>query len=84
MLLSISKKNKILKKHHFQTLKNQNKKYLNIMINKINLEPKNEFEVKESIYEILNLLSQEQLTNLNWLLSKEIEKININNNNNNS
>ena len=54
------------------------------MINKINLEPKNEFEVKESIYEILNLLSQEQLTNLNWLLSKEIEKININNNNNNS
>ena len=30
------------------------------MINKINLEPKNELEVKESIYEILNLLSQEQ------------------------
>ncbi len=52
------------------------------MINKINLEPKNELEVKESIYEILNLLSQEQLTNLNWLLSKEIEKMNLNNNNN--
>jgi len=52
------------------------------MLNKINLEPKNELEVKESIYEILNLLSLEQLTNLNWLLSKEIEKIDINNNNN--
>ena len=46
------------------------------------IEPKNELEAKESIYEILNFLSQEQLTNLNWLLSKEIEKISSNNKNN--
>ncbi len=45
-------------------------------MSKLSIEPKSEKEVKESIYELLNYLSEEQLTNLNWILSQEIEKTN--------